>query len=240
MSDAGRESITGKRPDWEKRLWRYIGSGDGTSCPLQSRCRYRIAGGWCPDDNKELISGAIDKSDFNIRNYDFIEGGSRIKCRMCFVLELLAKRYLREYLDLSGISQPPMPAELVARIDLRHNIEVREIPLKAYHGAIWRHNDEWVIQLRGNDASVTKRFTLFHEAFHILAHCNTSPVFRKRSEMAGSFNEMLADHFSLCILMPRDWIMEKWTEVPDLEKMAEIFAVPRSAMCIRLRQLNLI
>lgn len=240
MSGAGRENSTGNRPDWENRLWRYVGSGDGTSCPLRNRCRYRIDGGWCPDDNKELISRAIDKPDFDIGSLDFIKGGSGVRCRMGFVLELLARRYFREYIDLCGIDQPPMPAELVARIDMQHNIEVREIPLKAYHGAIWRHNDEWVIQLKGNDSSATKRFTLFHEAFHILAHCNTSPVFRKRSEMAGSFNEMLADHFALCILMPRDWIIEKWVEVRDLEKMAEIFAVPRSAMCIRLRQLNLI
>jgi hypothetical protein len=40
--------------------------------------------------------------------------------------------------------------------------------------------------------------------------------------------------------MPREWVVEKWAEVKDLGRMAEIFVVPKSAMCIRLRQLGLI
>jgi len=84
------------------------------------------------------------------------------------------------------------------------------------------------------------RFTIFHEAFHILAHCRTSPVFRKRGSIVGSFNEFLADYFALCILMPREWVAEKWAEVKDLDQMAKIFSVSKSAMCIRLRQMGLI
>jgi hypothetical protein len=60
-------------------------------------------------------------------------------------------------------------------------------------------------------------------------------IFRKRGSVVGSFNELLADYFALCILMSRDW-----AEVKDLDRMAEIFAVPKPAMCIRLRQLSLI
>jgi len=40
--------------------------------------------------------------------------------------------------------------------------------------------------------------------------------------------------------MPREWVEEKWAEVKDLDRMAKIFAVPKSAMCIKLRQLGLI
>jgi len=65
-------------------------------------------------------------------------------------------------------------------------------------------------------------------------------VFRKRGTIVGSFNELLADYFASCILMPREWVKEKWAEVKDLDRMAEIFAVPKSAMCIRLRRLGLI
>ncbi|GAG36112.1 unnamed protein product [marine sediment metagenome] len=57
--------------------------------------------------------------------------------------------------------------------------------------------------------------------------------------MQGSFNELLADYFAVCILMPREWVKEKWAEVKDLDKMAEIFDVPKSAMCIRLKRLGL-
>jgi len=40
--------------------------------------------------------------------------------------------------------------------------------------------------------------------------------------------------------MPREWAVEKWAEFGDLDRMAEIFAVPKLAVCIRLRQLGLI
>jgi hypothetical protein len=146
----------------------------------------------------------------------------------------------KKYLKMGGVHCPPVPAGIIKLFDQQHAIEVRQVPLKVYHGAIWSRNDEWVIQIKDNDAFATRRFTLFHEAFHILAHCRTSPVFRKRGSILGSFNELLADYFALCALMPREWVRQKWTEVEDLNRMAEIFAVPKSAMCIRLRQLGLI
>ena len=68
----------------------------------------------------------------------------------------------------------------------------------------------------------------------------TIPVFRKRGAIGGSFNELLADYFAMCTLMPRQWVREKWAEVKDLDRMAEIFDVPKPAMCVRLRQLGLV
>jgi Zn-dependent peptidase ImmA (M78 family) len=58
--------------------------------------------------------------------------------------------------------------------------------------------------------------------------------------MVGSFNELVADYFALCTLMPREWVVERWAEVNDLDRMAKIFNVPKSAMCIRLRQMGLV
>jgi hypothetical protein len=40
--------------------------------------------------------------------------------------------------------------------------------------------------------------------------------------------------------MPREWVREKWAEVHDLNRIAEIFDVPESVMCLRLRLLGLI
>jgi len=51
---------------------------------------------------------------------------------------------------------------------------------------------------------------------------------------------LLADHFAGCTMMPREWMVEKWAQVRDLDRMAEIFDVPKSAVCIRLRRLGLI
>ena len=150
------------------------------------------------------------------------------------------ERLAETYIKMGNVRCPPVSTGLVMLFDQQHTVEIRQLPLKAYHGAIWYQKNGWIIQVKNSDAAPTMRFTVFHEAFHILAHCRTSPVFRKRGSIIGSFNEFLADHFALCTLMPREWVAERWTEVRDLDRMAEIFDVPKSAMCIRLRQLGLI
>lgn len=223
-------------PRWEAELWSYVSHGDGMRCPVYDRCQVRKRGGWCPDDNRERINRLLDEKQFNPQSYDFIDSEAKGLGRLCQLVERLAQKYLK----MGGVRCPPLSTELITLFDQHHDIEVRQLPLKAYHGAIWHDSDEWVIQLKSSDASTTNRFTLFHEAFHILAHCRTSPVFRKRGAVVGSFNELLADHFAGCILMPRQWVVKKWAEVKDFDRMVKIFAVPKSAMCIKLRQLGLI
>lgn len=82
--------------------------------------------------------------------------------------------------------------------------------------------------------------TLFHEVFHILAHSRATPVFRKQEIKEGLFNEMLADYFAGCVLMPEGWVKEKWAEVNDLKQIAEIFQVTEVSMQIRLKTMGLI
>ena len=223
-----------KTPKWESDLWYSLSTGDGMHCPLYSNCRIREKGGWCLDDNKEQINWLLDTDSFNFSSFDFIESGA---CYGEFkMVEMLAQRYLKD----GGVRCPPVPTEIISLADGQHPVEVRLVPLKACHGAVWHLQEEWVIQLNENDTPATRRFILFHEVFHILAHCRTIPVFRKKGTKEGSFNELLADYFAVCILMPREWVREKWAEVKDLDRMAEIFDVPKSAMCIRLKRLGLI
>jgi len=225
-----------KVPSWEIELWSYLSSGDGTYCPLCNRCQKRERDGWCPDENKEDINRFLDERECNFHSYDSIRSEAEGICRLGQLVEMLAQKYLKT----AEVCCPPVSTRLVTLFDQHHRIEVRRLPLRVYHGAIWRHKDSWVIQVKDSDVSATQRFTIFHEAFHILAHSRTNPVFRKRGSIVGSFNELLADGFASCILMPRQWVKEKWTEIKDLDGMAEIFAVPKSAMCIRLKWLGLI
>lgn len=225
---------TRKVPKWESDLWSYVSSGDGMHCPLCSHCQIRQKGDWCPDEDKERLHRLVDNERFHFSDYAFI------KCGTCGRIFQLVEMLAQEYLKKGRSHCPPVPVELVSLADEQHTTEARLLPLKAYHGAIWRLKEGWVIQLKDGDTPSTKRFTLFHEVFHILAHCRTIPVFRKKGTKEGSFNELLADYFAVCILMPREWVREKWAEVKDLDRMAEIFDVPKSAMCIRLRQLGLV
>jgi len=191
---------------------------------------------WCPDEYRERLNQLLDERQFSFRSYDFIDSEADGICRLCQLVERLAEAYL----EMGRIRCPPVSTKLVKVFDPENPVEIRQLKLKAYHGAIWSQQDGWVIQVKDSDAAPTVRFTIFHEAFHILAHCRTTPVFRKRGSVVGSFNELLADYFAFCILMPREWVAEKWAEVRNLERMAEIFVVPKSAMCIRLRQMGLI
>ena len=235
MSAGGKEDMTrGKTPRWECQLWSYISSGDGMQCPMLSSCRTRQMCGWCISDNMELLKQLLDTNQFNPSNYDFIEPVT--PGRIFKLVETLAQSMLR----VGRVRCLPVPTGLVSLADEHHPIEVRLVPLTANHGAIWRLEDGWVIQLNENDPPVRRRFTLFHEAFHILAHGRTTPVFRKRGVEVGSFNELLADYFAACILAPRKWAEEKWSEVENLDRMSEIFDVRDTAMWIRLKTLSLI
>ena len=220
-------------PRWESELWFLISNGDGKHCPLYSHCRIRQRGGWCADDNSEHLNWFDDKR-FYFGSFDFIKSGT---CYGEFkLLEMLAQRLLKE----GRISGPPVPTELILLSDSQCPIEVRLLPLKTCHGAIWRLEEGWVIQLKEDDTAATRRFVLFHEAFHILAHGKTTPVFKKIGTDKGSFNELLADFFAAFLLMPEEWVKVKWAEVHDLNQMARIFDVPKPAMCVRLKRLGLI
>lgn len=229
--------MAAKIPKWENELWSYVSSGDGEHCPLHSRCQAKLACGWCPDDNKKRLNQFLEQDEATLQSCDFMEtniGGQT--SRLFLLTELLAQKYLK----IGRVDCPPIPTAIIGLIDRRGITEVRPVQLKAYHGAIWHPKEEWIVQLKADDTPAMQRFTLFHEAFHILAHGRGTPVFKKRGLEQGSFNELLADYFAMCILIPRQWIKEKWAEVKDLDRMAEIFDAPKSAVCIRLRQLGLV
>jgi len=157
----------------------------------------------------------------------------------CWVLaevEILANEHLAE----AGVSNPPVPSELINIFDKSSKIEVRLVPsLKTLHGAVWRLGREWIMQLNARDHRRHRRYTMFHEAFHI-AYRIINPAFKETELSHISFNEVLADHFATCLLMCKEWIEEYWPRVQDLGVMADIFDVPIRQMRRRLSQLGLL
>jgi len=245
MSIEGKKGTTrGKIPKWESKLWDYLSSGDGVQCPIYSRCQERLSGSWCPSNNLDCISQLLDDKRFDASKYDSIGGSG--ECGECGEIFQLVERLAKGYLARAEVHCPPVPTELIHLADEQHPIEVRLLSLKIYHGAIWYlkgrcQKGRWIIQLNRSAPPARRRFSLFHEAFHIVAHCRaTTPLFRKREHGGGSFNELLADYFAGSILMPREWVRERWAEVEDLDSMAKIFDVPKPLMWIRLKEMDLI
>jgi len=232
-------------PEWEFNLWYFLSIGTGETCPLYVCCPTRKQHGWCPDEQKKYTNRLIDSEEFDVGDYDWIEDENGGPCRMFKLVEKLAYKYLKK----AGIQGPPVLTEAISLFDSQHTTEVREVPLKACHGAIWNIDNKWVIQLNINETPAMKRYTLFHEVFHILAHLEAKPVFRRPifgsqlyNKRPGEtyFNEKLASYFSACFLAPRDMVEEWWAHVMDVDRMSEIFDLPKSVMWIRLRKFGLI
>ena len=244
MSGEGKKGTTvGKSPRWEAELWSYLSKGDGIHCPAYQSCHLRLQGEWCLSEHEEyyqLMNDFLDDEVPDLTNPASIEfefRGCQHMGRIFDLVRRLAVRYQKE----AGIDRPPVPADLITHGGDNHPIEIQELSFKAHHGAIWRLNDSWVVQLNSNDTPARKRFTLYHEIFHILAHCKAAPVFKKTSSSPeGSFNELLADHFAAIILMPEKQVRERWAEVKDINQMATIFDVPKPVVWFALKHLSLV
>lgn len=221
-------------PRWESELWSCVCSSDGESCPRYNHFHSRHKGYLCPCDYLGHFRQLLDAKEFSPCNYDFVEHVEN--CKMLKLVEKLANRYL----DSSKIDCPPFPMDLVSLFAEDLPIEVRLVPLRNHHGATWHLEDSWIIQLSSNDIRNIQRLTLFHEAFHIIAHLRGTSVPMVSENNRGPFTEMLAEHFSGCILMPMKWVREKWAETHDLDAIVEIFGVPKPLAYMRLKFLHLL
>jgi Zn-dependent peptidase ImmA (M78 family) len=232
-----------KAEDWESELWSLINIGDGINCPLYAPCQHQKNG-------KDCLSRDTAYTD---RMHKFLDNDSLVslppfkdfpKVAECMVnskIFALIRKLAQSYTEKIGTKEIPVPVDIINRVCSYQSVEVRLVPLKSAHGAVWRLNDGWVIHLNNKDSSARRRFTLYHEVFHILAHCCATPIFKKApSQKGGSFNELLADHFSAVMIMPEEIMREKWAETKDISKLAAIFDVPEPAMYCGLKYLKLI
>jgi hypothetical protein len=208
--------LASKLPKWEAQLWSYLATGNGMHCPLLNCCTSKLRKECCADTNREKLNLLISSDgQFNPDNFD--------------------------QLKLCGVGVMPHVERLAELVGEGHPIEVRQLDLRACCAATWLLQDGWVIQISNAASPYSSRLALFHEAFHIIAHNRCPfPVFNKRGANQGYFNELLADYFAICILMPKKHVREKWAEAKDVTKMSDTFEVPKSIMWLRLREMDLI
>ena len=209
-----------------------LAEGEGCYCPHHSTCGY-ADDPWCRHIERDGDNVRIcEYKDLDIAYCVYRERPGC--CWLLAAVETLATDCLRK----GKINCPPVPSEAITLFDQTRKIELRLVPLKFHHGAVWLVGQDWVIQLNDRETPSERRHTVFREAFHIACR-NNSLAFKKIGPEDRPFRELIADHFATCFLMPKEWVEDRWPVVQDVRTMAGIFDVPNSAMRRRLNQLGL-
>ncbi len=225
---------------WDRELWTYMKAGDGVTCPIFSTCNVRLEGGWCPNQSdgtfgKHLyLCGDLEDTSPILSGYDMLNHWHPGK--VFKLVETLAQDYLRH----AGVFGPPTLEDTLINNNKQYKIEVRPLPLKACYGAVWHLGDTWVLHVNRNHPPAVKRFTIFHELFHILVHGECTPKFKKRGSTEAMFNELLADYFAMCLMAPRDWLEQQWLELHNVSALANRLQMPRAPLAVRLIQAKLL
>jgi Zn-dependent peptidase ImmA (M78 family) len=152
----------------------------------------------------------------------------------------LIDRLAQKYINSCQGCDVPVPLTLVYSADNLHKIEIRHLPLHKIHGALWYIGRHWIIQINKNDPPNVQKFTAFHEAFHIIELLNLHRKLDEQKYQRRYFDEVLADQFASCILMPVDKVRDTWFSAGDLHQIAKVFDVSEPIAAFRLKCLHLI
>lgn len=132
-----------------------------------------------------------------------------------------------------GIYHPPVPIKIIQKIFNEITLDVLEFHEDAF-GFSYPSDGVWHILVNDHLPSSARRFTVFHEFYHIL----NDQIDFSRSSTEGQFEEQKANYFASCILMPARWIRIYWDKYHDPDLIAKIFMVSRAAVNIRLEGLQ--
>ncbi len=102
-------------------------------------------------------------------------------------------------LDFAGVERPPAPLALVHAVA---DVRLLYVDWRYHHGYTYRRSGVFYIAVNGNDPDEERRFTVFHELFHVIER--VQPAFRLAAP-ADWHGELLADHFALCIMLNDRW-----------------------------------
>lgn len=156
----------------------------------------------------------------------------------------IAERQATLLLELISQREPAVDVGLIAELP---RVEVKVEPslgLGGISGFSQWSRGRWLIVVNRDESGTRRRFTLSHEFKHVLDH----PFIKEIYSALGStedeqhrITEQLCDYFAACLLMPRIWLKQAWTNgIQSPAALAAKFNVSEAAMTIRLRELRLI
>ena len=113
------------------------------------------------------------------------------------------------------------------------------------------HDNKEVV-LNKNETPERRRFTLAHELGHIILNANDNSIQHRDNIMnsqldiyANDNNEVEANYFAGCILMPRNVFIREFNNIKGnidykIQQLASYFGVSKLAINVRANVLNLI
>lgn len=232
---------------WEAEFWEALCKGDGDHCPLYHSCLSRYDIDQCIEHHRESIKRMCQLMSCELNIHKGREGDlikvidmlHYVVLKGLFIGSIITgvMKLSEEYLRRANVEYPPVPSGIVSIVDNQKPVEIIEVPLRSYGAALWELSDSRILFLNSNIKPEQRRFFLFHELFHILAHCRCTCIGACGQGYLRSawFNEFLADLFSMYVLMPTNWINNEWSKSKNLAKMSKLFSVPKSLVWLRLQ-----
>jgi Zn-dependent peptidase ImmA (M78 family) len=151
----------------------------------------------------------------------------------------LAEVQAQRFLALAGVTEPSVPERIIT--DLPY-VQVNRLSPFPSSGASHWSRGRWLVVLNGSEPATRQRFSLAHEAKHILDHRFVALMYSsfpdsERRDMI----ERICDYFAGCLLMPRPWVKSIYCSgVQHLPELAQRFGVSQAAMSVRLKQIGLV
>ncbi len=149
----------------------------------------------------------------------------------------IAERQAKLLLAEAGITTPPVPTEIVSRLDGIHVYPLPEIPVKGLLGASKPSAKGGDILFDSTLPAAEQRITLLHELKHIIDGGHATRLHTRGRRTGG---EQLCTDFALSVLMPAAWLRNDWNNGQrNATELAERYQVPIEAVEQRLHTLGL-
>jgi IrrE N-terminal-like domain len=155
------------------------------------------------------------------------------------VAERQAARLLRHF----GITTEPVPDQVVTELPY---VRVRFVRARHFvASARWSMpQHRWLILVNRSDSTLgRRRWSLMHEAKHVLDHPLRKVIYRDRPAASAYLQaERGADAFACALLMPKAWVKRAFygEGIRDERVLARRFGVSVEAMRIRIDELALL
>ncbi|MGO9458020.1 MAG: ImmA/IrrE family metallo-endopeptidase [Acidimicrobiales bacterium] len=151
----------------------------------------------------------------------------------------LAELQAQRFLAIAGITEPSVPERIIT--DLPYVQVTHMSPFPSSGASHWSRG-RWLVILNASEPATRQRFSLAHEAKHIIDHrfvklmYSTFPDSERRDMV-----ERICDYFAGCLLMPRPWVKRIYCSgVQLLPDLAQVFGVSQAAISVRLSQIGLV